>query len=327
MKKLMFFGEVRQYKRTDYARALRDYVESLKKEQGVASVYQIGQVTFPGLSDIDIVIALKGPDAMRGHSIKSLGTEARYIFMHEPYVIPASMAGKSMSLMAFKEPERLMGKSIKFERPSRVITMHTFIHEFLDGNLYRFERLINTRKVNMREISAQLNAMKYSFASFETISSSDKDFECSKKEYMADVQTLRKDFFRMSDKERQEMISMLIYRTRPLVNHMYTKTREFLKEKCKIRKVSNYYGYMPKIVLFTDTRDNREGRIFRRIAPEFSSVLREKDALSINDKDIRDGFTERISLVRDYEDSIFRGGLQSYMMLSRFHTNLGRFLD
>ena len=55
MKKLTFIDYPKFVPRAEYDKAIDRMVEKLKKIQGIVSVYQIGSINDPGISDIDLV--------------------------------------------------------------------------------------------------------------------------------------------------------------------------------------------------------------------------------------------------------------------------------
>jgi len=52
-------GRVRVFDYTDYKSALDYLLEKITKWKTIESVYQVGSVSVPGLSDIDLLIVMK----------------------------------------------------------------------------------------------------------------------------------------------------------------------------------------------------------------------------------------------------------------------------
>ena len=74
--------------------SVRDrYVEAVSRCPDVVAVFQIGEISVPGLSDIDIVVVVNEKlreSAQVTYAVSSDET-AQYCFDHTPYVIPSDV--------------------------------------------------------------------------------------------------------------------------------------------------------------------------------------------------------------------------------------------
>jgi hypothetical protein len=80
-----FTGKPQVFSLKDYVDIRDKYVDQVFKLPGVKSIYQMGSITAPGISDIDLIVVLN--DDVEGvenrlYSTKPLGEKGRYIFMH-----------------------------------------------------------------------------------------------------------------------------------------------------------------------------------------------------------------------------------------------------
>ena len=75
--------------RDDYALAINCFLEYLSKFDTIESIYQIGSIGVPGLSDIDLLIIFKDihRDISYRYSIKTLPQNMQYIFSHDGWFI------------------------------------------------------------------------------------------------------------------------------------------------------------------------------------------------------------------------------------------------
>ncbi|MCO5288614.1 MAG: hypothetical protein M9940_04255 [Bacteroidetes bacterium] len=72
----------------------RHYSEKLystvKKNPDVVSIYSIGHVSNPGISDIDLLILVKDQTALTKNFRAEMSTEEKYLFLHQPYACSVS---------------------------------------------------------------------------------------------------------------------------------------------------------------------------------------------------------------------------------------------
>lgn len=81
----------------EYQKAVDTFVGRLSREEAVDSVYQIGSIDVAGISDIDLLVFLDDEVPVvdpASFTIRSLPRHLQYLFMHDVFVIPRSMAGR-----------------------------------------------------------------------------------------------------------------------------------------------------------------------------------------------------------------------------------------
>lgn len=76
---------VRPATREDYARAIDNRIEWLRRQPGLVTVYSIGSVGHPGISDIDLVAVFEDDAAVAEHPLDGLDPMSRYLFVHTLY--------------------------------------------------------------------------------------------------------------------------------------------------------------------------------------------------------------------------------------------------
>ncbi|HLJ56320.1 MAG TPA: hypothetical protein VKT77_14865 [Chthonomonadaceae bacterium] len=85
-----------EYAREDYDRAIERYVAQASRTPGVLGIGRFGNVTAPGISDIDLVVVTEetlSAGARSALSIEGLSEADRNLFMHEPAIVPADGIG------------------------------------------------------------------------------------------------------------------------------------------------------------------------------------------------------------------------------------------
>jgi hypothetical protein len=68
-----------------YQRSIDSMISRLRKEDGILSIYQIGHISTPGISDIDLVAVFADSARCRTDPRAALSSEDHYLFMHDLY--------------------------------------------------------------------------------------------------------------------------------------------------------------------------------------------------------------------------------------------------
>lgn len=68
-----------------YERAIEQVIEWLQEVDGIVSIYQVGSVSAPGISDIDLLAVFEDDAVVDGNPIARLTGDERYLFTHGPF--------------------------------------------------------------------------------------------------------------------------------------------------------------------------------------------------------------------------------------------------
>ncbi|MEW6330032.1 MAG: hypothetical protein AB1560_01090, partial [Pseudomonadota bacterium] len=68
-----------------YDSALAGMVERLKGQPGIISIYQLGSVSTPGVSDLDMLVLFEEGAECHVDPLDALSKTDRYLFAHSPY--------------------------------------------------------------------------------------------------------------------------------------------------------------------------------------------------------------------------------------------------
>jgi hypothetical protein len=77
-----------------YSRTLEKVVTALSQHPFVHSIYQIGSVRHPGISDIDLLVIVDDAAQSRVSPLGTLTAEERYLFTHSCFLVPESLASE-----------------------------------------------------------------------------------------------------------------------------------------------------------------------------------------------------------------------------------------
>jgi len=78
--------------------------------QNVKSIYQLGSVSDPGISDIDILVIFSDNTGMNGDPRNVLDSKGKYLFTHQLFAIHESMINEFAQYYSFSNYRHLFGK-------------------------------------------------------------------------------------------------------------------------------------------------------------------------------------------------------------------------
>ena len=187
-KDVIFYNEPRKLTLKDYEHEIDRVVDVLSTCDDVISIYQIGEVSCPGISDLDFIVVVR--DKMKNSSdykkrISSLKKNS-FMLMHPPYTVTMSQAQKIIYAIPIFNLMKLYGEDIQFQKPAdgRLLDLAILVdlisfywpREFLDlltkkkhysKNLY-FRVLMtdllpckSKYVIDARNVLVRLNGIKY----------------------------------------------------------------------------------------------------------------------------------------------------------------------
>lgn len=189
-----------------YEKAKREFVTKFSKYSGTLAIYQIGSVSFPGISDLDMMVIFKDdvrklPLGLRYPNF--LDEESKYCFPHPPAFYKESWCEFIYQIQPYSEPNHLWGKKIDYlncdttdKRVLRIITLWDIIlSEYPGIFLYCFLR----KKIYVRYVLARLGGLKHAVEMFAEIGGEKPE---DWKGTFEQIEYLRAGWFNLSSNER-----------------------------------------------------------------------------------------------------------------------------
>ena len=99
----------------NYAKCLKTVVARLQNSPEILSVYQIGGITTPGISDIDLVIICKDHAQIKSSFLNFQDASERYAFVHGIYGISSTLFDKAKDYTLYHNYPHLYGQVRSFE--------------------------------------------------------------------------------------------------------------------------------------------------------------------------------------------------------------------
>jgi len=109
----MKFIDVPRFMPADsYEVAIREMVDLLSKQSGLVSIYQIGHVSTPGISDIDLVAVFSDDASCLLDPRQALSADGRYLFIHDLFGVSQSDFAAGQTYSFFHNYVHLWGKKL-----------------------------------------------------------------------------------------------------------------------------------------------------------------------------------------------------------------------
>ncbi len=97
---------------SEYHRILANIVGRLERIEGLEAIYQIGGISTPGISDLDLVLVFRDDYHCAFNLHEELNPEERYLFIHKLYACSRSLFQESVRFSFFHNFSLLAGKEI-----------------------------------------------------------------------------------------------------------------------------------------------------------------------------------------------------------------------
>ncbi|MGI6103536.1 MAG: hypothetical protein ACOYBJ_02865 [Patescibacteria group bacterium] len=180
---------------------------------GVLSVYQIGSVGAPGLSDLDFIVVLdedQPPSAMALERERA-GERDRYILFHEPFIMtPQSFSHLAAVTPTFSLVHRWGEQLTLVDRSPEELQMlkEVLLLDLCTVSLsHEFSTLQAQKVLDARLTIARLHALKYPITLLEAV---DEPVPQDWQKYVDRVAALRRDWFAMDLPAQRAAIAALV---------------------------------------------------------------------------------------------------------------------
>ena len=225
----------KQLSRESYEDAINYTVSMLSKLEDVMAIYQIGSIYVPGISDIDLIIALKenpkNPTEVRT-KISQCFSKYRYIFLHNFHVIPEGLMEDVFFLFPIYSIKWLYGRRGSTERSEDkkldmvilVDLINSVTSRDLINTIFNEQPLINNRRsrrivknifpplfpskreINIREFLCRISLIKYTVSTYENIMNIKKP---EWREVADEVESVKNNWFNLGQEKYYRLIDVI----------------------------------------------------------------------------------------------------------------------
>lgn len=109
---MIFIDYPRYYPHSDYENAITKMVDGLKKNADIVSIFQLGSIGQPGISDIDMLVVFRDSASYTDDPRATLNKKEKYLFSHGLYGLSEAHVSGVNKFGFFFHPKLLWGKDL-----------------------------------------------------------------------------------------------------------------------------------------------------------------------------------------------------------------------
>lgn len=214
LRDIIFYNEPIYHPRKDYFKALERIKKLSSKEKNVLSVYMFGEITCPGISDIDILFVIKNTTRLPKFLKNILKDKAlKYVAIHPFLIVNEEIMQDIRYIYPNSNYQLMCGKEIKIDNLSKKQYRQSVVFLIVDTILRHFPSdyltILISKRVNLRMCLLRLNALNNTIKLFRELNKTiKKDWGI----YSNDITRLRKNWFNISQEKRRKIIVDLLKR-------------------------------------------------------------------------------------------------------------------
>lgn len=212
---------------SDYDDAIQQYLNIIKDHNELVSVYQIGSVAVPGISDIDLIIILDDNKVCKNNfSIYQIDSKYHKLLLHDVFIIPESLSKETFFTTSIFDRKLLFGEIINFNFPilqsDRINDLLLKLNDLVIFSLKsEYSEFKKHRGLDIRFVIARINSIKYPYILLQELYSLilERKLEVKSIEnIIRDISSFRESFFKLSkDQVHEKIIFYLDYITSEFV--------------------------------------------------------------------------------------------------------------
>lgn len=209
-KDYIILQEPQRYSRADYETVKNKIINMFKSHSDVISIYQIGSVSTPGISDLDLTLVFddrKQRIDFRNYYNKLDGRD-QYILMHGLFIITKNLFENMRYFYIPGDFKLLWGEQLEIKPVEQIKLLEQLIvTEFILGLFFTILRALDTKVIKIRSLLCELSALKYDL---EILGLNKNNFSDGRR-LVDSISQLRQGWFELSENARVgEFIACLI---------------------------------------------------------------------------------------------------------------------
>ena len=194
-----------------YDDAIDCYISLAKKNEFVVSIYKMGSVNHPGISDIDLVVVVKNtcdPVSIRKLAIgnSDLATGYKKLFLHDIYLHTEDSFRKIAFSTYCDKLQLCYGVDLKPDLlipEEDEILANQVIFDFIASRLAQFQGYLLSRKISYRGLLVRVGSIKHSYSLLGKLNVKDKNIE----KFIDKVMSFRSEY---QSKNENEVLSLFL---------------------------------------------------------------------------------------------------------------------
>lgn len=157
----------KQYNEADYHEAINNQVDYLSQSEGVLSVYQIGGLSTPGISDIDLVVVFKDNFIFNENPRVANSEIGNYLFTHGLYGTSKTYFKECLKFTFFHNFRHLYGLELNLDNPTEITSQQELKEQIALEFLFKMYVNLAVQKsyntIKLRSLFLHIKALPYDF--------------------------------------------------------------------------------------------------------------------------------------------------------------------
>lgn len=204
----------------DYEKAIEEYIQGVRRFGEGVSVYQVGDVSVPGISDIDLIVFLDEQCLGDFSAYSHVRNQSKYLFMHDVYPLPKAMARDVALITSIFNVKYRHGKHLISSTP-QYSDMETilFLNDIAIVSLsHEYEQWKDRAVMDARLALARVNSLKYPIQLLSNLARNPGDYGIApgvldnSNEFVRKFSDFRRNYF--SYKPEEATVCLAHYLTR-----------------------------------------------------------------------------------------------------------------
>lgn len=203
--KIQLVRDITNIVHEDYNNAINLYIGHISKLPFVKSVYQIGSVKDPGISDLDLIVVVDeyyDPLKIGLLSIfrNNIHSQSKNIFIHDIYLYDQHTFRKILYSNYCDNIKLLYGIEQQLDIPDRLelnILSVQIIFDFVASRLAQFNQFLASGRISLRSILVRVSSIKHSYSLLSRLGINDSEIQ----DFICNVEKMRKEHERFSDND------------------------------------------------------------------------------------------------------------------------------
>jgi hypothetical protein len=245
-----------EYSVKDYLSARNNYIEEIINYNTIKSIYQIGSIGKPGLSDIDLVIIFKNSkrDIWKRYAINTLlDKKSQYLFSHDGWFVNEYLFNNLSYIIPHDNLENVYGPElnppIKLGDCKNLLLIHLILLLLTKMPIDIIKYSIAKECFNVRIIENMLNSVCYTIRMSQKFSKNLIKHD----NYIFRYKNFRSEYFKFSEKKIIEYLILFISESLLIVAEIIEEMNKFLlenifkvyeKEKRDIKLNNSIYSFI-----------------------------------------------------------------------------------
>lgn len=130
----------------DYMEVRDRYVDAISKDSNVVSIFEFGNISLPGVSDLDLIVVLESKPSRETVKLlqtwKTITPKARYVFVHTPMICSIENFKDVPLVFPLQKLKKLYGRDLEFSSLSSTEKRFRDIGNFLDFSFFSLFSMI-----------------------------------------------------------------------------------------------------------------------------------------------------------------------------------------